>query len=121
MAGSGSRDPTSPTSSRRGDYLIDFSDRDGVFYDEARATIVMGDVTAPAHDYQCLTCLEIFEVRYSRDEKPIAVNCPVCESGDTHKLIAMPATSIWWRDPLASSDASGLTPRFKTGVSKRRR
>jgi putative FmdB family regulatory protein len=101
-------------------YLIDF-DQDGIYYDEARETIVVGDVTHPGHDYQCLTCLEIFEVRYRRDDKPVAVTCPICNTGDTHKLIAMPATSIWWRNPLASSDAAEMAPRFRTGVKNKRR
>lgn len=120
MAGSGSKDRSSPTSWDNG-YLIDFDQEEDVFYDEARETIVVGKITDPGHDYQCLTCIEIFEARYRRDEKPLAVTCPICNSGDTQKLIAMPATAIWWRNALASSDAAEMTPRFRTGVSRNRR
>jgi hypothetical protein len=118
MAGSGSRGRSSQTN--YDDYLIDF-DQDGAHYDEARRTVVVGNVADPGHDYQCLTCLEIFEAHYRRDEKPLAVTCPICKCGDTQKIIAMPATSIWWRNALASSDAAEMTPRFRTGVKSKRR
>lgn len=73
--------------------------------------IILGDITKPGFDYRCEECAEIFEVRYGRDEKPFAVTCPVCDSGRTSKLISMPTTRIWWKNPKASSDASGLTPK----------
>lgn len=78
--------------------------------------IVMGDPKLPGHDYLCAVCDEIFEMHYSRDDKPRYVICPVCNSGDTRKIIVAPSTRIWWKDPRSSSDVSGLTPKTLRSV-----
>lgn len=72
------------------------------------------------YDYRCQTCTEIFEVRYSLNNPPRAIICPVCGSGDTHKLIICPAISIRWRDPRSSEDAGRMRNKFIPSVSQER-
>lgn len=102
-------------------YRINWDERDDAFWDDSREIIVVGRITDPAHDYQCRTCCELFEVRYRRDEKPLAVLCPVCGSGDTGRMIAtFPLTRIWWADARSSVDAAQMKPRWLGSVSKGR-
>ena len=86
-------------------------------FDDGR--IVVGDITKPGHDYICKLCAELFEVRYGRDEKPVAVLCPICGTGRTNKIISVPALRIWWKDALSSEDASRMAPRFQKAVQNR--
>jgi len=81
--------------------------------------VVLGDIRKPGHDYLCDMCAELFEVRYSQDKKPIAVTCPICGSGRTNKVLNMPATSIWWKDAMSSSDVGDLTPRMRRASKNR--
>ena len=74
------------------------------------------------YDYRCEECAEIFEQRFkSRDDyrKTIAVTCPICGTGLTHKIVSAPAISIWWKDPLSSEDSGRLRPSFRPAVSNR--
>lgn len=78
--------------------------------------IVVGNPADPGHDYMCNTCREVFELHYRRDQKPAFVICPVCKAGNTQKLVSVPATSVWWRNARASSDAASMRPRFEKPV-----
>lgn len=69
------------------------------------------------YDYQCQDCTEIFEVRYSLNNRPRAVVCPVCGSGNTRKLIICPAISVQWKDPASSEDASRMKHKFMPSVA----
>lgn len=80
-------------------------------YDDGDGPIVVGDIRQPAHDYRCETCAEIFIARYSNNNRPIAVLCPVCGSGLTKKLISMPAVKVWYKGPC--EDMAQASPRFR--------
>jgi putative FmdB family regulatory protein len=71
------------------------------------------------YDYQCNACTEIFEVKHPMNFKGVVL-CPVCESGDTHKIIlSCAAIKFAWRDPRSSSDALGLKPKYLGAVNRR--
>ena len=82
-------------------------------------SIHIGDVTQPAHDYLCSTCAEMFTVHYSRDNKPIAVTCPICASGLTGKIFCAPAVKVRWKDARSASDSSQMKPKFKSAATNR--
>lgn len=72
------------------------------------------------YDYICNTCAEIFEIRHPMDFKGVVL-CPVCESGDTHRIfLSCAAIKIAWHDPRSSSDVSGLKPKFLGAVNRQR-
>jgi putative FmdB family regulatory protein len=75
-------------------------------------TVIIGDITKPGYDYRCEECAEIFEVHYGRDEKPLAVTCPICKSGRTSKIMSVPALRVRWKNALASNEAMDMAPRF---------
>jgi putative FmdB family regulatory protein len=81
--------------------------------------IVVGSITDPGHDYICEECDQLLDVRYRRDEKPVAVTCPICGSGNTHKLISAPAVKIWWKNAAASNDSSEMTPKYRPPIRNR--
>ena len=72
------------------------------------------------YDYQCNTCTEIFEVKHPMDFKGVVL-CPICESGDTHKIIlSCAAIKIAWRDPRSSSNAAEMRPKYLGAVQRQR-
>ena len=66
----------------------------------------------PAYDYQCEDCAEIFEKQHPMSGPLYPIQCPVCSSGNVHKVIICPAITVAWRDPRSSSDVSGLIPKY---------
>lgn len=64
------------------------------------------------YDYRCRDCTEIFEEDYPIGEPPPVIQCPVCKSGRTQKMIVCPAIYINWKDVRSSGDVSGVTPKF---------
>ena len=49
------------------------------------------------YDYQCQDCNELFEIRHSMDYKGL-VQCPICNSYNTNKLVIVPAIVFNWKD-----------------------
>ncbi len=66
----------------------------------------------PAYDYRCEDCAELFEKRHPMAGPEYPVQCPVCQSGNVHKVLFCPAITVNWRDPRSSSDVSGLRPKY---------
>jgi len=71
------------------------------------------------YDYQCEECAEVFE-----DEHPMTfegpVECPVCGTSLTHKIILeFPGVHIYWKDAASSSEAR--LPKYLRPVKRKHR
>ena len=75
----------------------------------------------PAYDYLCDDCTELFEETHPMSGPEYPVQCPVCSSGNVRRVIlSTPAIGVAWRDPLSSSDVTGLIPKYHPPVHSRR-
>jgi len=71
----------------------------------------------PHYDYQCKECAEVFEKEHPMDNKD-PVECPVCGTHLTHKIILRaPAIYVYWKNAAASSNAS--VPKFMRGTKSK--
>ena len=77
----------------------------------------------PQYDYRCEKCTEIFEVAHPMSGPVGILKCPVCGTGEIHKIfLQVPAIRIWWQDARSSptGDASGMMPQFMPSVRNKR-
>ena len=77
----------------------------------------------PHYDYQCEKCTEIFEVAHPMSGPVGILKCPVCGTGEVHKVfLQSPGIFIWWRDARTSptGDASGMQPIYLRAVKNQR-
>lgn len=73
----------------------------------------------PRYDYRCKECAEVWETEHPMTyEGP--VECPVCKTSLTHKIILeTPGIWIYWKDARSSSEAR--LPSYLTPIKNRRR
>jgi len=75
----------------------------------------------PAYDYICHDCAEIFETNHSMQFAGV-VQCPVCSSGRTRKIVlSSPALSIWFKDARSSTSCESLRPKFRGAIHRKPR
>lgn len=75
----------------------------------------------PAYDYICNDCTEIFERKHSMLFEG-TVQCPVCSSGRTRKIVmSAPALRIWFKDASSSTSCESLRPKFRGAFTRKPR
>lgn len=75
------------------------------------------------YDYICEECEEVFEVNLSRDiikKRPVVI-CPICDTGNTRRIIVMPATTLKWWNSMASEGVNDVHKRHRSAVRHKRR
>lgn len=77
----------------------------------------------PLYDYTCEECEEVFEVSLSTElvkKRPIVI-CPICDTGNTRKIIVMPATTLKWWNSMASDGVNDVHKRHRGSIRHKRR
>ncbi len=73
----------------------------------------------PWYDYECDECAEVFDKRHSMTFEE-AVECPICKTHMTHKIILeAPGIWIYWKDARSSSEAT--PPKYLRPVRNKMR
>ena len=74
------------------------------------------------YDYRCNDCSEVFDEKHPMDFKGVVI-CPICLSGDTHKLVVMPAVKLDWKDTRTRlrNPADQLARRYRGSIGKEKR
>lgn len=69
----------------------------------------------PLYDYVCEECEEVFEVNLDRElvkRRPVVI-CPICDTGNTRKIMVMPSTTLKWWNSMASDGVNDVHKRYR--------